>query len=76
MSSFVRKNSVAGGAAQVLVQNGCGIDRNRQSEVEWARQDSNLGPRDYESPALTAELQAHLDTGVVWRNKLCFGRLR
>jgi hypothetical protein len=24
----------------------------------WARQDSNLGPRDYESPALTAELQA------------------
>src|SRR5947199_8922283 len=23
-----------------------------------ARQDSNLGPRDYESPALTAELQA------------------
>jgi hypothetical protein len=25
---------------------------------EWARQDSNLGPRDYESPALTAELQA------------------
>jgi hypothetical protein len=26
----------------------------------WARQDSNLGPRDYESPALTAELQALL----------------
>ena len=26
--------------------------------VAWARQDSNLGPRDYESPALTAELQA------------------
>ena len=24
----------------------------------WARQDSNLGPRDYESPALTAELRA------------------
>src|SRR5579884_195644 len=24
----------------------------------WACQDSNLGPRDYESPALTAELQA------------------
>jgi hypothetical protein len=22
----------------------------------WAHQDSNLGPRDYESPALTAEL--------------------
>src|SRR3954470_19092045 len=34
---------------------------NRQSKIEnekWARQDSNLGPRDYESPALTAELQA------------------
>jgi hypothetical protein len=27
----------------------------------WARQDSNLGPRDYESPALTAELQAHFN---------------
>src|SRR5947209_9711248 len=26
--------------------------------ANWARQDSNLGPRDYESPALTAELQA------------------
>jgi hypothetical protein len=26
----------------------------------WARQDSNLGPRDYESPALTAELQAQI----------------
>jgi hypothetical protein len=26
----------------------------------WARQDSNLGPRDYESPALTAELQARI----------------
>jgi len=29
-------------------------------KLKWARQDSNLGPRDYESPALTAELQAHL----------------
>jgi hypothetical protein len=47
--------------------------RHRESEVKtrsgrsdrenfrgWARQDSNLGPRDYESPALTAELQARL----------------
>lgn len=25
---------------------------------KWAHQDSNLGPRDYESPALTAELWA------------------
>ncbi len=29
-----------------------------ESFRSWARQDSNLGPRDYESPALTAELQA------------------
>src|SRR5438552_6568400 len=27
----------------------------------WARQDSKLGPRDYESPALTAELQARVN---------------
>jgi hypothetical protein len=27
-------------------------------ELEWARQDSNLGPTDYESAALTAELRA------------------
>ena len=31
-----------------------------KSSRGWARQDSNLGPRDYESPALTAELQARL----------------
>lgn len=27
----------------------------------WARRDLNPGPRDYESPALTAELQARLE---------------
>jgi hypothetical protein len=27
---------------------------------KWARQDSNLGPTDYESAALTAELRARL----------------
>ena len=27
-----------------------------ESFRSWAHQDSNLGPRDYESPALTAEL--------------------
>src|SRR5690349_9967545 len=32
--------------------------RSRRSR-EWARWDSNPGPRDYESPALTAVLQAH-----------------
>src|SRR5881275_2085922 len=35
-----------------------------ESFRRWARQDSNLGPRDYESPALTAELQAHLNYRV------------
>ena len=34
-------------------------NRRAKIETKWARQDSNLGPRDYESPALTAELQAH-----------------
>ena len=28
----------------------------------WARQDLNLGPTDYESAALTAELQARIIT--------------
>ena len=28
--------------------------------TKWARQDSNLGPTDYESAALTAELRAPL----------------
>ena len=32
--------------------------RRFQDLWEWARQDSNLGPTDYESAALTAELQA------------------
>ena len=27
--------------------------------IWWARQDLNLGPMDYESTALTAELRAH-----------------
>ena len=29
-------------------------------KVGWARRDLNPGPRDYESPALTAELQARV----------------
>jgi hypothetical protein len=33
----------------------------RSKSEGWARQDSNLGPRDYESPALTAELQARIN---------------
>ena len=30
----------------------------------WARRDLNPGPRDYESPALTAELQARRWDGI------------
>ena len=36
---------------------------------EWARQDSNLGPTDYESAALTAELRARQhkrNAGWIW----------
>ena len=43
------------------------LDRHRVAARKpsgWARQDSNLGPRDYESPALTAELQARVDYTV------------
>src|SRR5678816_4411439 len=48
---------------------------NRKSAIEnrklkWARQDSNLGPRDYESPALTAELQAHVALAVIFTHKI------
>src|SRR5437588_6552582 len=32
--------------------------------ARWARWDSNPQPRDYESPALTIELQARLQTNV------------
>src|SRR5436190_19230685 len=43
--------------------------------AKWARQDSNLGPRDYESPALTAELQAqtiHFQGFTIWnKNRTC-----
>jgi hypothetical protein len=38
--------------------------RNWKLAIIWARQDSNLGPRDYESPALTAELQARFVSTV------------
>ena len=31
----------------------------------WARQDLNLGPTDYESAALTAELQAQRVTNIL-----------
>ena len=35
-----------------------GTNTVNKQENWWARQDSNLEPRDYESPALTIELQA------------------
>jgi hypothetical protein len=35
--------------------------------VQWARRDLNPGPRDYESPALTAELQAR----VLRQDQIC-----
>ena len=34
---------------------------------EWARQDSNLGPTDYEPAALTAELRAQATFGCKWK---------
>ena len=40
----------------------------------WARQDLNLGPTDYESAALTAELRALPDCNSL--HGKCFGRIR
>src|SRR4029079_3756492 len=40
-------------------------------KTKWARQDSNLGPRDYESPALTAELQARMRANARTSNTQC-----
>ena len=47
---------------RACIQSACVPLRHDSSESfrGWARQDSNLGPRDYESPALTAELQARM----------------
>ena len=39
------------------------------ASLEWARQDSNLGPTDYEPAALTAELRAR--TRVCATSKCC-----
>jgi hypothetical protein len=33
-----------------------------QEDIWWARKDLNLGPMDYESTALTAELRARRDS--------------
>src|SRR6266508_6328060 len=44
-------------------------------KLEWARQDSNLGPTDYESAALTAELRAR-ECRVTAAPTGMFGRFR
>jgi hypothetical protein len=47
--------------------------RNRFGKVKkkwWARQDLNLGPTDYESAALTAELQARILYNITHRKDL------
>src|SRR4026209_1130739 len=41
-----------------------------RASLEWARQDSNLGPTDYEPAALTAELRAR--TGYVRPSRNAF----
>jgi len=38
---------------------------------QWALQDSNLGPRDYESPALTAELRARFCSQAIAGVRKC-----
>ena len=48
--------------ADATTQRSAEKETRHRHEKKWARQDSNLGPRDYESPALTAELQAQLDS--------------
>src|SRR5438445_9547588 len=42
--------------------------RIRHSALEWALQDLNLGPTDYESDALTAELRARANAECRMRN--------
>ena len=45
-----------------------------EASQEWARQDSNLRPWDYESPALTAELRARVASVVrpfPWEGECC-----
>jgi hypothetical protein len=49
------KQGVGGGSARVGL---AAADRMVRSGDWWAHQDSNLEPRDYESPALTIELWA------------------
>src|SRR5438105_8917618 len=50
--------------------------RIRHSALEWALQDLNLGPTDYESDALTAELRARNNAECGMRNAELQGRGR
>ncbi len=55
-----------------------GLDRQfsqKKALTWWARRDLNPGPRDYESPALTAELQALVMKGIelVEKSMSCSG---
>ena len=43
-------------AADTALANSGNPQIRKSENLLWAHQDSNLGPRDYESPALTAEL--------------------
>jgi hypothetical protein len=44
-------------------------------ECWWARQDLNLGPTDYESAALTAELQAQCTYNILYLKDLVVIRI-
>src|SRR2546426_5830793 len=49
--------------------------RIRHSALEWALQDLNLGPTDYESAALTAELRARTNAECRMWNAEWLGKL-
>ena len=53
----LKRNDLGPGLREYLKQKNCS-DGHRYSKEWWARRDSNPQPRDYESPALTVELQA------------------
>jgi hypothetical protein len=59
-----------GAAADTCDPRNHAVSAQRHS-VEWARQDSNLGPTDYESAALTAELRAPPARSVVRPRRKC-----
>jgi hypothetical protein len=73
---LTRKNQIRWSLARRPVKNATnrviGNPMLRKSAIrnsKWARLDSNQGPRDYESPALTAELQALREFGELEHNQ-------